>query len=128
VAAGVVAVCPQCREPLIVVEFEGIEVDHCVSCRGTWLDGGELELISEMAGAPRGGLEQALRDAGAGTRGGRRCPRCRRKMRLISVGTAPAVELDRCPVGHGLWLDTGELVTLVREFGGSADAVVADFR
>ena len=48
-------------------------------------------------------------------------------MRLISVGTAPAVELDRCPVGHGLWLDAGELVTLVRGFGGSADAVVADF-
>ena len=119
--------CPQCREPLVVVEFEGIEVDHCPGCRGTWLDGGELELIAELAGAPRGRLHEVLHAAGAGTRGGRRCPRCRRKMRVISLGTAPAVELDRCPAGHGLWLDAGELATLVREFGGRPDAVVADF-
>ncbi len=118
--------CPQCAEPLIILELEGVEVDYCPKCRGTWLDAGELELIAERAGAKPGRLHGALHAAGEGTRGGRKCPRCRRKMRLVRIGE-PAVELDRCPAGHGLWLDAGELGTIVREYTEAGDAALAAF-
>ena len=119
--------CPECREPLIVIELDGVEVDHCLTCRGTWLDGGELELLTELAGGRPGPLHAALRAPPTGHRGTRRCPRCRRKLRLSTVGTAPHVEFDRCPAGHGLWLDAGELATIIREYADKTDAIVARF-
>ncbi len=119
--------CPTCREPMIVLELQGVEVDYCLTCHGTWLDAGELELITELAAGQPGPLQLALHAAGRGRSGQRRCPRCRRKMRLIDVGQGPVVELDRCPAGHGLWLDAGELATVVSEFSGQENAHVAEF-
>ena len=37
-----------------VAANEGVEIDRCMECRGTWLDAGELELITEFAGAEPG--------------------------------------------------------------------------
>lgn len=39
--------CPSCKNPMIVLEFEGIETDYCPNCEGIWLDSGELELFLE---------------------------------------------------------------------------------
>jgi hypothetical protein len=119
--------CPKCREPLIVVEFEGVEVDHCLDCHGVWLDTGELELLMERAGLRPARWLEALSAAGAGKSGARRCPRCRRKLRVITVGAQPPAELDRCPAGHGLWLDAGELRLIVKEFATGEHAPVAEF-
>ena len=94
-------------------EHGGVEIDHCVGCRGTWLDGGELEMIVEFAGVPSGDFTEALDRAGDGSRTKRRCPRCARRMRTIDVGEEPTVELDRCTKGHGLWFDSGELKQIV---------------
>jgi Zn-finger nucleic acid-binding protein len=104
-----------------------VEVDYCLACRGTWLDAGELELIAELASGQTGALAAALRTTEAGQASPRRCPRCRRKMRQITVGQTSTVELERCRRGHGLWLDAGELATIVREFTGTADPAVAKF-
>jgi Zn-finger nucleic acid-binding protein len=119
--------CPDCHQPLIVVEFEGVELDYCLDCHGTWFDAGELELIGELAGVQTGRLAEALRRAGCGRSSARRCPRCRRRMRVVSVGEAPSVAVDRCPRGHGLWLDAGELVTIVKSFTQGDEAAVAAF-
>jgi uncharacterized protein len=41
-------ICPQDRmTPLIIVERNGIEIDYCPSCRGVWLDRGELEKLMD---------------------------------------------------------------------------------
>ena len=37
---------------LVPVERSGIEIDHCPSCRGVWLDRGELDKIIERSAAP----------------------------------------------------------------------------
>jgi Zn-finger nucleic acid-binding protein len=105
--------CPACDDDLIVFELGGVEIDHCVGCRGTWLDGGELEMIVEFAGAESGVFTRALDAARAGEKSDRRCPRCSRKMRLIHLGETPTIDLDRCPTGHGLWFDSGEMKQLV---------------
>lgn len=44
--------CPSCNETLLMSEKKGIEIDYCPSCRGIWLDRGELEKIIERSTEP----------------------------------------------------------------------------
>jgi hypothetical protein len=49
--------CPHCAVPLVMSERQGIEIDYCPTCRGIWLDRGELDKIIERAAgelAPQG--------------------------------------------------------------------------
>lgn len=40
--------CPACKTvELAMTERQGIEIDYCPSCRGVWLDRGELDKIIE---------------------------------------------------------------------------------
>ena len=43
--------CPNDGAPLVMSERQGIEIDYCPSCRGVWLDRGELDKIIERSGA-----------------------------------------------------------------------------
>lgn len=44
--------CPVCPETnLIMSERQGVEIDYCPSCRGVWLDRGELDKIIERSSA-----------------------------------------------------------------------------
>jgi Zn-finger nucleic acid-binding protein len=118
--------CPVCREPLVVAERGGIELDVCLWCHGLWFDAGELELLSEKLGRSLSVKEGALEMAATSEKA-RPCPRCDRAMEKVAVGTSPKVLLDRC-AGHGLWFDHGELGTLVRQLadkpGSHAEAAV----
>ena len=44
--------CPVDRTPLVMSERQGIEIDYCPTCRGVWLDRGELDKIIERSAAP----------------------------------------------------------------------------
>jgi len=112
---------------MISLELEGVEIDRCLECRGTWLDRGELELLVDLAGIEPAALTEALHRARAVRKGPRRCPRCRRRMEVIEVGRDARVELDRCPAGHGLWLDRGEVQAVVRSFSEGVGGAVAAF-
>jgi uncharacterized protein len=37
--------CPNCDQLLQITERQNIEIDYCPSCRGVWLDKGELDKI-----------------------------------------------------------------------------------
>jgi Zn-finger nucleic acid-binding protein len=39
-------ICPSCKNQLIILEFNKVEIDYCPECSGIWLDSGELELLS----------------------------------------------------------------------------------
>lgn len=41
--------CPTCKTPLTMSERQGIEIDYCQTCRGVWLDRGELDKIIERS-------------------------------------------------------------------------------
>jgi Zn-finger nucleic acid-binding protein len=112
---------------MIACELEGVEIDQCLECRGVWLDAGELEMLTELAGVKPGPLTDALQTSRRLGRGRRRCPRCKRKMRRVSVGQKTPVELDRCPMGHGLWFDRGELEALTANFDEGEEGAVAKF-
>ncbi|KAF1690265.1 MULTISPECIES: zf-TFIIB domain-containing protein [Pseudoxanthomonas] len=46
--------CPHCTTvTLAMTERQGIEIDYCPSCRGVWLDRGELDrLLARAEAAP----------------------------------------------------------------------------
>lgn len=41
--------CPTDGSVLVMSERSGIEIDYCPSCRGVWLDRGELDKIIDRA-------------------------------------------------------------------------------
>ena len=43
--------CPADQTPLTMSERQGIEIDYCPTCRGVWLDRGELDKIIERSAA-----------------------------------------------------------------------------
>lgn len=105
--------CPVCKEPMIVVEHDAVEVDYCVTCHGIWLDAGELELLFGGDAA----VCQKLLAGGDPTKLSkekpRKCPMCGKKMeKSVAEGEQPFT-YDRCPHGDGLWFDKGELQSLL---------------
>lgn len=49
--------CPHCAVELQMSERRGVEIDYCPTCRGVWLDRGELDKLLEHANR-----EQASRE------------------------------------------------------------------
>ncbi len=43
--------CPKCGQKLVTEECDSVEVDVCPSCKGVWLDAGELGTIVEKTGS-----------------------------------------------------------------------------
>ncbi len=39
--------CPLDQTPLTIADRQGIEIDFCPTCRGVWLDRGELDKLIE---------------------------------------------------------------------------------
>lgn len=47
--------CPTDGAELVMAERQGVEIDYCPSCRGIWLDRGELDkILDRAAGVPAG--------------------------------------------------------------------------
>lgn len=104
--------CVACKNPMVVLELDQVEIDYCLSCSGIWLDADELEvLLDDSAEAAR--LLQATAALAKGEPGRRRCPICRRRMNTAIIPAPAPVEIDYCPRRHGLWFDRGELEEVV---------------
>lgn len=44
--------CPNCpNETLVMSDRQGVEIDYCPTCRGIWLDRGELDKLLERCAA-----------------------------------------------------------------------------
>jgi Zn-finger nucleic acid-binding protein len=111
-------ICPACKNEMIVVEYDNIELDYCNNCHGVWFDSTELELLlksmnldsqnlllNDILNAPEAISQEKKR----------KCPICRRRMKKTTVGEQPGVLVDVCPQGNGLWFDGGEVAQLLRQ-------------
>ena len=108
--------CPACKKPMVILEYQNVELDFCVACHGCWLDKGELGLI--LNGRMELPEEWSLV---AERKSRRKCPRCGGRMR---EGRLPgtAVDVDVCASQHGLWFDENELRDVVNARGGAKAA------
>ncbi len=97
--------CPRCKTPLAVENHKKIEVDHCKTCNGRWLDHHELDLLEATAAKDedqrRAMIEYAKRSSDLN------CPTCGKQMYAFNY-RAYDLELDSCEDDHGFWLDAGE--------------------
>ncbi len=101
--------CPACREAMIILELNDVEIDHCLDCQGIWLDKGELELLlGSEDSVPLSRVSKCSEKV-------RKCPRCGKKMDKVEFSSGNStILLDSCPKGCGLWFDNGELQDIAR--------------
>ena len=50
--------CPNCKTPMTETSYEEISIDKCNTCKGVWLDMGELEKVKEK-------IEEEIEDSGS---------------------------------------------------------------
>jgi len=108
--------CPICGVPMLVLEVDQIEVDHCQQCGGVWLDAEEMDMLLEGSEGREEIRRRITVDADTSEEK-RRCPICSKKMekaRVTREGKESRILIDRCERGHGTWLDGGELNAVVQ--------------
>jgi len=108
-------ICPVCKESLVVLELEQVEIDYCTSCDGVWLDAGELELLLETE-EERRRLINLFKEAADVKEKSYSCAICGKHMKKFEIGVKGKVVVDKCKKNHGIWFDRGELQKVV-EFG-----------
>jgi len=99
---------------MITLELADVEIDYCTDCGGIWLDAGELELLLGQPEKTKQLLDSFEIDSLPAERI-RKCPICDKKMQKIIVGPSkPALLIDKCRRGDGLWFDKGELQNIFK--------------
>lgn len=69
----------------------------------------DRELLKKLKAETGAQEQEAVRELAQA-----RCPRCGER---LTTRTHLDVEIDECPGGHGIWLDTGELEKLTAREG-----------
>jgi Zn-dependent protease with chaperone function/Zn-finger nucleic acid-binding protein len=87
----------------------GVLVDVCKTCKGVWLDRGEVFLFSQRPAL----LEKELGASRSGSRPSERlCPRC-----TVAMEEGPFLKpdllVDQCPHCEGYWFDARELQSAI---------------
>ncbi len=94
--------CPECRRPFVVVYVCSVAIDCCRSCRGIWFDAGELQAFSGQA-------KEIPADNLANRPSRFDCPICQARMIEFVFVNPGSLLVDRCPTGHGVFLEEKEL-------------------
>jgi len=105
-------ICPVCKDPMIVLELEQVEIDYCTNCKGIWLDSGELELLLESQ-QERKTLFESFKEDLSNKERSYACPICGKRMSKVFAGEQNQVLIDKCRKDHGLWFDKGELKSVI---------------
>lgn len=111
-------ICPNCKHDMIAIEYNNIELDHCINCKGVWFDSGELELFIESVNMekPESLIKNIINlpEMKAPPHKRRKCPICGQGMTETAMGE-PELHVDVCQQGDGIWFDGGEVHQLIRQ-------------
>lgn len=112
--------CPDCEDPLTVVQIGDHRIRECSTCGGLLVDHDTLAKLTTMreqdADAAMPGTVKKQAISGAVTRY-RPCPECGARMTPRNFGRRSGVIVDTCKA-HGVWFDEHEL-THVLEYVAS---------
>ena len=103
--------CPTCETSTLkpVLTKQGVEVDHCKTCGGIWLDEGEVYFFTKR----RKELAKALKSATKqGSLTSRKCPKTGESLIEISLLGGELI-INLCHTTGGIWFDRGELKKLL---------------
>lgn len=106
--------CPKCRITTSPFTQEAdLVFDRCETCKGIWLDRGELSRVS-------GNSEDFPTSVPSGLSSSRFCPKCPPKTALTEIiyTKESKILVDYCGSCSGLWLDHKELpkvLSILRE-------------
>ena len=115
--------CPNCKEGMIVLELNEVEIDFCISCKGIWLDSGELELLLEENNNP--GSSNLFNPAQNISEKKKKCPICYKKMEKFEIGQKKKILIDKCKRDHGIWFDENELHDVISEVSSKENKILA---
>jgi len=94
--------CPECGRPFALVNIDGMEIDCCRFCRSIWFDPGELQHFSKTD-------KEIPSDDKTNRRSKYDCPVCGTRMTEYVFFNPHNLLVDRCPNGHGVYLEDREL-------------------
>jgi Zn-finger nucleic acid-binding protein len=120
--------CPSCDLPLESEIVAGQPFDRCVRCSGEYFSHHALhELLSAHAGQP-GEAEASYRRPSpfSDPVRYRKCPSCGEPMLRRNFCESSGIVVDVC-AAHGVWLDRGELASLI-EFAATGAMAEAERR
>ncbi len=106
--------CPRCSELLWQRRFDGLTLDGCRSCGGTWIEHRKFdqilqrpELLIKAENSFRKGEQPPMSPQGTNL-----CPNCRKPLTPFRHPQIPSIALDSCPQCRGIWADEGELAKI----------------
>jgi len=118
--------CPRADFGLNNKVLPGAEFHQCAYCHSLWIPKGSIRTLAEANDAKS--LAQHIMDEKTSEHfavGTLKCPADATPMRFRSIGP---VEIDLCPLCHGVWLDRGEIESLAAQTApqpaGKSNAVV----
>ena len=111
-----IPLCPQCRCELAKVEG-GKGCYRCKDCLGLWVSDAFLAAALAADDTQIEAILEGSTGSHTYTRSheSRRCPGCDHPMDNYPFGYQSGIWVDGCPVGHGVWLDSGEL-RMIRDY------------
>ena len=105
--------CPRCEHELQTVTVSGVKVDACQGgCGGIWFDAFELERMDQPDESAGWLLNNMRVDLAIEVDFEKpvHCPRCEQAELMRQKYPAnDRIEIDKCRVCGGVWLDFGEL-------------------
>ena len=108
--------CPVCQREMRPARHQGLEVDVCPGCGGSFFDRGELketlDRLLTSGEVPEAPLELGRRATPVRRlrEPARQCPRCREPMGKFNYCYDSNIILDRCGGCGGIWADRGEVL------------------
>jgi Zn-finger nucleic acid-binding protein len=117
--------CPACKNPMIILELNQVEIDYCSECKGIWLDNGELELL--FSNSDDKTLNESFNLRTEYLEQKRRCPNCKKKMDKVEFDNTGII-IDKCFNNHGLWFDNGELRSLLKSTKEANSKMIEQFK
>lgn len=121
--------CPNHNAALGQINYRGILIDECPTCKGRWGDRDELRKAKDSTDDDLRWLDFDPFGTEAGRfevpSKGLLCPKCSTKMVSLTYETSK-VTIDKCLQCHGIWLDHGEFEAIITQAPNLAAAVTCD--